>query len=342
MPNTEASALDRPIVFFGTEELSLLVLQKIVEAGYPIAAVVTKPDLHKGRGKKTIAPPVKVFAEEHGIDVWQPHKLSEITDKVTVIQPAVGVLVSFGRIIPQGTLDLFSPGVINIHPSLLPKYRGPSPIETAILNNDTETGVTIMQLSAAMDAGPLYVQKAINLNQYRDTHGVSHLKENLYTSLGLLGAELLIRSLPGIVSGDIIATEQDESKATYCQMITKQDGVIDWSKPAERITLEVDAYRGWPGSTTAISGIAVRIINGSAVYPVRKESNIPGTVFVDAFQLKQDGSDYPLLYVSAGSNTEGLQTYYQITRLQPAGKKEMSARDFINGYRHLLQDLFIA
>lgn len=336
------AAISRPIIFFGTEELSLLVLKKLVEAKYPIAAVVTKPDLVKGRGKQTIAPPVKTFAEENSIEVWQPAKLSEITDKVKALQPVVGVLVSFGRIIPQSTLDLFEPGIINIHPSLLPKYRGPSPVETTILHNDTKAGVTIMQLSAEMDAGPLYSQKSIDLNEYRDLHSASNLKENLYTSLGLLGAEMLIEALPGIISGEVPAVPQDDSRATYCRMITKQDGIIDWSKPVERIAAEIDAYRGWPGSTTEIAGIAVRITDGAMVYPVRQESSVPGTAFIDGEQLKsKDNHDYPLLYVTAGVDDQGLQTYYQITHLQPAGKKEMSARDFVNGYGHLLKDLFI-
>lgn len=334
--------ITRPIIFFGTEELSLLVLKKLVEAHYPIAAVVTKPDLIKGRGKKTIAPPVKTFAEEHNIEVWQPTKLSEITEKIKALQPVVGVLVSFGRIIPQSTLDLFDPGIINIHPSLLPKYRGPSPIETTILNNDAYTGVTIMLLSAEMDAGPLYAQKSIDLDEYRDLYGFSNLKENLYTSLGLLGVELLIEALPGIISGEVPAVPQDDSHATYCRMITKQDGIIDWQKPAERIGIEVDAYRGWPGSTTEIAGSTVRITDGTMVYPVRQESSVPGTAFIDGEQLKlKDNHDYPLLYVTAGLDDQGRQTYYQITHLQPAGKKEMSARDFINGYGHLLKDLFI-
>jgi len=336
------AAISRPIIFFGTEELSLLVLKKLIEAKYPIAAVVTKPDLTKGRGKKTIAPPVKTFAEEHDIEVWQPSKLSEITDKIKALQPVIGVLVSFGRIIPQSTLDQFDPGIINIHPSLLPRYRGPSPIETTILNNDAEAGVTIMKLSAEMDAGPIYAQKTIDLDKYRDLHGLSDVKENLYTSLGLLGVEMLIETLPGIISGEIPAVAQDDSQATYCHMITKQDGIIDWSKPVERIAAEITAYRGWPGSSTEIAGITVRIADGTMVYPVRQESSVPGTAFIDGEQLKlKDDQDYPLLYVTAGLDSRGLQTYYQITRLQPAGKKEMSARDFVNGYGHLLKDLFI-
>lgn len=336
----KAAATSRPIIFFGTEDLSLLVLKKLVEADLPIAAVVTKPDLQKGRGKKTIAPPVKLFAEQQGIEVWQPTKLSEITDNITALQPVVGVLVSFGRIIPQATLDLFDPGIINIHPSLLPKYRGPSPIETTILNNDDEAGVTIMQLTAEMDAGPLYAQKAIDLDEYRDTHSSSNLKEDLYTSLGLLGAELLIQTLPGIISGEVPAVRQDDSKATYCRLITKQDGHIDWHKPAEQIALEVEAYRGWPGSITEVNGLTVRITDGSVVYPVRQESSTSGTIFIDGEQLKhKNNHDYPLLYITAGKNAQGLQTYYEVTHLQPAGKKEMSARDFINGYGQLLKDL---
>ena len=141
------------IVFFGTEDFSLVALEALVEAGFPVEVVVTKPDMPKGRGHVLTEPLVKTFAKKHGIQVWQPAKLNDINDDIAKLNNPIGVLVSFGKIIPQKTLDLFTPGIINVHPSLLPKYRGPSPIEAAILMGDQETGVSIMRLSAQMDAG---------------------------------------------------------------------------------------------------------------------------------------------------------------------------------------------
>ena len=150
--------MSKTVVFFGTEDFSLTALQGLVTAGYTIAAVVTKPDSKRGRDQKLTPPSVKVFAHEQGIPVWQPTKLAEITADIQALGDVAGVLVSYGKIIPQATIDLFDPGIINVHPSLLPLYRGPSPIESAIKNGDTQTGATIMQLAAGMDSGPIYAQ----------------------------------------------------------------------------------------------------------------------------------------------------------------------------------------
>ena len=146
------------IAFFGTEDYSLDVLRALVDNNFSIACVITKPDSKRGRGHKLVEPPVKAFAKEHHIPVLQPQKVNEIAGYIKDLQPITGVLVAYGKIIPQSIIDLFYPGIINVHPSLLPKYRGPSPIESAIINRDNETGVSIMKLDAQMDAGPIYTQ----------------------------------------------------------------------------------------------------------------------------------------------------------------------------------------
>jgi methionyl-tRNA formyltransferase len=208
------------IIFFGTEEFSLTALTGLIEAGYNIAAVVTKPDSRRGRGHQLVAPSVKVVAEKHNIPVWQPEKLKDITDNIKALQPVTGVLVSYGKIIPQSTIDLFTPGIVNVHPSLLPKYRGPSPIESAILNGDDKTGVTIMQLSAAMDAGPIYTAKEYALTG-RET------QPELYHTLATIGTNLLLEVLPRILANDLQPTPQDDTQASYCQLLTKSDGQLD-------------------------------------------------------------------------------------------------------------------
>lgn len=160
------------IIFFGTEDNSLATLQRLVEHGFSVAAVITKPDAARGRGQKITEPPVKTYAKQHEIPVWQPDKLREIIDNIKNLQPIAGVLVSYGKIIPQSVIDLFEPGIINIHPSLLPRWRGPSPIEAAISHRDEKTGVTIMKLDARMDGGPIYAQEKIQLDQTETKPGI--------------------------------------------------------------------------------------------------------------------------------------------------------------------------
>ena len=237
---TTLSGIKQPIVFFGTEDHSLLVLKTLVDAGAPISAVVTKPDTPKGRGKKLTAPPVKQYAVGLGIKVWQPTKMQEIAVDIEKLDQPIGILVSFGKIIPQSVLDLFTPGIINIHPSLLPKYRGPSPIESAIANRDNKTGVTIMKLEAAMDAGPIYTQVPYALD-------FTETKPELYTTLFTLGANLLIAHLPEIISGAITPITQANAEASYCSLLTKADGLLDLTAltPGEA-EAHIRAYLGFP------------------------------------------------------------------------------------------------
>lgn len=241
------------IIFFGTEDFSLATLTGLIEADYTIAAVITKPDSKKGRGQKLTPSKVKILATQHNIPVWQPAKLKDVSEDIKALSPVTGVLVSFGKIIPQSTIDLFTPGIINVHPSLLPKYRGPSPIESAILHGDARTGVSIMQLSAKMDAGPVYTAKSYDLNG-------TETRPELYQMLATRGTDLLLEALPAIVSGKLQPTTQDEASATYCQLLQKEDGIL---KPdilsaieAER---QVRAYLNYPKSRYTILGHSIII-----------------------------------------------------------------------------------
>lgn len=211
------------ILFFGTEDFSLQSLRALVDAGFPIGAVITKPDAARGRRKIITKPAVKIYAQEHAISVLQPNKLRDITDDITSFNRPVGVLVSYGKIIPQAIIDLFYPGIINLHPSLLPQYRGPSPIEAAIRNRDRKTGVTLMQLSAAMDAGPIYAQVPYALD-------FTETQPELYDTLGKLGAQLLINTLPSIIDGTVKPEPQDDTQATYTQLLSRDDSLLDLSK----------------------------------------------------------------------------------------------------------------
>ena len=236
----------KPIVFFGTEHHSLVVLKALVGSGYSIAAVVTKPDSIKGRHKKLLPPAVKQFAVERKIPVWQPKNLRDIIDNIRQLGEPVGILASYGKIIPQSVLELFSPGIINLHPSLLPLYRGPSPIESAIANRDRKTGVTIIKLDQAMDAGPIYTQVPYALD-------FTETKPELYDILFSLGANLLVQILPRIVSGELQPTPQDDDLATYCSLLDKSESRLDLSHltPGEA-EARIRAHLGYPRSRVNI------------------------------------------------------------------------------------------
>jgi methionyl-tRNA formyltransferase len=212
--------------------------------------VATKPDSRGGRGQKTIVPEVKQIVDKHGIAVWQPEKVAEIDTKIANLKPTHGILVAYGKIIPQATIDLFPGGIINVHPSLLPKYRGPSPIESAILNGDSDTGVSIMRLSAGMDAGPIYAQVRIELDG-------SETRPQLYEQLAQSGADLLLERLPAIIEGWLTPKPQDDKLATYSRLLKKEDGWIDWTKPAETYEHQIRAFLGFPKSRTKLHGYEV-------------------------------------------------------------------------------------
>lgn len=301
------------IVFFGTEDFSLSTLKALVRNGYNIVAVVTKPDSKQGRGQKLTPPAVKVFAEQHNIAVWQPAALIDIAENIKSLESPAGVLVSYGKIIPQLIINLFNPGIINIHPSLLPHYRGPSPVESAIVNGDVQTGVSIMQLSASMDAGPVYVQRSIDLDGNEEI-------TQLYEILARTGIELLLSHLPSILSGTLQPTVQNNASATYCQLIKKTDGVIQWEQSAETVERQIRAYRIWPKTRTTI-GTSEVIITSAHIEPGMTSK--PGSI---ATCDEAAG----ILMINTG---EGLLA---IDSIQPIGKKEMPIKAFLAGYKSQL------
>jgi methionyl-tRNA formyltransferase len=249
------------IIFFGTEDFSLTALTGLIEAGYDIAAVVTKPDSKRGRGQVLTQPAVKILAERHNIPVWQPTNLLAISDNIRALQPVIGVLASFGKIVPESIIDLFTPGIINIHPSLLPKYRGPSPIESAIINGDHETGVSIMQLVRAMDAGPIYIRTVLPLTG-------SETQPELYHTLAIQGTTLLIDSLPRIIDGSLRPTPQVTTDATFSHLLTKADGLLTSSLTAVEAERRVRAYLTTPKARLA-HGDTQLIITKAHVSPTK-------------------------------------------------------------------------
>lgn len=228
-----------PLVFFGTEDFSARSLAALVDDGWPVSAVITKPDTKSGRGQKLTEPKVKSIAKSKDIKVLQPAKLTDIEDEIKAIDAPLGILVAYGKIIPKTVIDLFPRGIINVHPSLLPKYRGPAPVEAAILNADSETAVSLMHLTPGMDEGPVYVQKSVSLDGTEDRLGLNK-------KLSEIGAKMLVENLPGIIEGSLTPSPQDDSKATYTKLIHKEDGFTDWEEPADIIERKVRAFLGFP------------------------------------------------------------------------------------------------
>ena len=236
----------KKIVFFGTEDFSLVALKGLYEAGFEISAVITKPDSKRGRKQLLTAPAVKIYANEQGIRVIQPSKLKDHVGEIKQLGENIGVLVSYGKIVPNEIINLFNPGIINLHPSLLPKYRGPSPIESAIVSGDKTTGISIMKLTSSMDAGPIYKQVEYSLIG-------NETKTELYDKLAQLGTKTLIDTLPSIDDGSLVPVEQNENEAVYCQLLDKDSGLLNPLKlTADEAERMVRAYIGFPKTRLTI------------------------------------------------------------------------------------------
>lgn len=286
------------LVFFGTEDFSHESLEQLLRNKWSIEAVVTKPDSRSGRGKLPKQPRVKTLALKHNIAVFQPEKISEISDQIINIKPSHGVLVAYGKIIPQAFIDLFPGGIINLHPSLLPLYRGPAPIEAAIINGDSKTGVSLMELTAKMDAGPVYAQAEYKLKGNEN-------QISLYDGLAKFGAQFLCENLQQIINGLLKLKPQDDSKATYTKLLKKDDGLIDWNKPADLIERQIRAFLNYPKSTAILDG---------------------NRVIITKARVAQSTDDGLLVLPCHDSWLEILEL------VGPNGTK-MSGADYIRGYR---------
>jgi methionyl-tRNA formyltransferase len=293
------------IVFFGTPELARQFLHGLVQVPqFEVVGVVTQPDEPVGRKRILTPPPVKALALEHGIPVFQPTKLKDphFLKSLADLQADVGVVIAYGRILPENVLNAFPHGLLNVHPSLLPKYRGPSPIVAAIANGDADTGVSIIKLVPQMDAGPIMAQTRLAVSP-------QETQVSLTDKVIQLGVPLLLKTLEAYVHKQITPQEQDHSQAVFCQLLTRADGELDWSQPAEVLERQVRAYNPWPGTATA--GLKIfRVLISDKQLPV-------GEQLLEAHRM----------YI--GTSTQALE----ILELQPAGGKRMLAGDYIRGRR---------
>ncbi len=247
------------IIFMGTPEFGAIVLKALIKSGHKPFLVFTEPDKPVGRKQIITPPPVKALAEEYNIPVVQPEKVSQFADEIEKLKPSLIIIASFGQIIPKKILEIPKDGCLNVHPSILPKYRGPSPIQSAIINGDEKTGVTIMRVSEKIDAGPILSQKEIEIDP-KETY------ESLHDKLAEAGTKLLLEVLPNLSKGQVPFQLQDDSKATYTKILNRSDGEIDWKKSPEEIERQIRAFNPWPGTFTFCNGKRLKILKAEALY----------------------------------------------------------------------------
>ena len=299
----------------GTPAFAVPVMEALVSAGHEVAAAYSRPDRPSGRGRRTSPTPVKAAAEEMGILSCQPSSLKALSvqAELDALGPDVIVVAAYGLFLPGEVLDLPAHSCLNIHPSLLPKLRGPSPVSTAIVDGETTTGVTIMVMDEGVDTGPILAQREIPI-------GESETAEGLTARLFEMGARLLVEVLQDWAEGRIQASPQDESQATFTRLLSREDGRIDWSEGADRIARRVRGYTPWPGSHTYWDGRMLKIIAASP--GARPAADRPGRI--------AESSAGDRIDVSTGRGT------LRVSRLQLEGRRAASAREFLQGNGSIL------
>ncbi len=300
------------IVFMGTPEFAAPVLRGLIDEGYDVAAVYTRPDAPAGRGRALATSPVKQLAERHGLTVVQPRSLKkpETQDELRKFAPDAIVVAAYGLILPQAVLDIPRLGCVNVHASLLPKHRGAAPISASILAGDAFTGVSIMRMDACIDTGAVYSRLMIPILDW-DTTGT------LTERLSIIGSMALLDVLPQIGKGTIEAVPQPADDSSYAPMLTKEAGRIDWSKPALQIWRQVRAFQPWPGAYTTWEGKLVKLIE---TMPVATNSGAPPGTILEL----------------SGETPVGVETndgVLGIKKLQLEGKKPVTAGEFLRGAR---------
>jgi methionyl-tRNA formyltransferase len=301
------------VVFFGTPNFAVPFLDALIEDDkIEVAAVITQPDKPAGRGKALKPSPVKKAAEDHDINTHTPQSLKteDIRDVLRQYDAEVFIVVAYGQLIPEKILDMPPLGCVNVHPSLLPKYRGPAPMQAAIYHGDKETGVAIMKLDTGMDTGPLLDVLHVEIDP-------DETYPSLQKKIETLGPPFLIKTLKAYKDGAVEPTPQTETGASKTSLLSKSDGRIDWSRPAKAIEQKIRAYKPWPGTwATWRSGNGTRRLKIHDAEVVESVGSEPGTAVV-----QNDA-----LYVETGEGA------LKITTLQPENKPKMTAQDFLNGH----------
>lgn len=297
------------LVFCGTPRFAVPTLEALVHAGFPVRLVVTQPDKPRGRGLVLTPSPVKQSAVSLGLPITQPESIknnSEFRLQLASINPDAIIVVGYGRIIPQWMIDLTRLGNINLHASLLPKYRGAAPIQWAIARGETMTGVTTMRIDAGLDTGDILLQREIPI-------GANDTAETLAPALAALGAELIVETLRGLEAGRISARPQNDAQASLAPILKKEDGRIDFRLSAQEVRNRMRGFQPWPGVFTSFRGKNLHVWNAA----LSQRSLAAGELLADGDHL----------FVGCGEDA------LEILDVQLEGKKRMAARDFIHGYR---------
>ena len=298
------------LVFMGTPSFSVPVLEGLLEAGYEVLAVVTQPDRPVGRKKVMTPPPVKAAAVKYGLEVLQPEKISgsEEMARVIELQPDIIVTAAFGQFLPEKLLQAPKHGAVNVHASLLPKYRGGAPVHYALINGDKEAGVTIMEMVKKMDAGDIISQGSLAIEETDDVG-------TMFDKLSILGRDLLLETLPGYLAGDIQTQVQDEEKVTYSPNISREEERIDWNKTATEINNQIRGMHPWPVAYTLFEESRWKLYQASVSEETTNAE--PGTI------IEINKKDFS---IACGNGT-----ILVIKTIQPAGKGKLSAAEFLYG-----------
>ena len=300
------------IVFIGTSEFSAIILEGLIKNNLKPVLVVTAPDKPVGRKQKLTPPPAKITAQKYNISVLQPKAVLSINNQVLSIKPDLIIVASYGQILPREILDIPKYGCLNVHPSLLPKYRGASPIQNVILSSDKETGVTIFLMDELTDHGSIVVKEKIKISAKENN-------ETLHKKLARLAVKLLLKTIPDWVKGKIKPEVQDESKATFTKVLTRENGKIDWGKPAKEIERQVRAFYPWPGAFAFWQKgdklLRIKILKAK-IAETKDIKAMVGQIVLSSSQK------------IAVKCEEG---FLEIWELQPEGKSPMTAEDFLRG-----------
>ncbi len=304
------------LVFAGTTRFGIPTLEKLMSDGHELTFVITQPDKPVGRKQELSPSPIKAWAQSKNIRVLQPAKISEIENELREAQPDLLLVAAYGQIIPKSILEIPKHGSVNIHGSVLPKYRGASPIQAALINGDEETGITLIVMDEKMDHGPILATKTLTIEPNDNF-------QTLYRKLAEISAQICSEVLPRFTGGEIKPKEQDHNLATFTKIIKKDDAKIDWTQPAQNILNQIRALNPEPGTWTTLEGKYIKIQQAQILPEMRIE--LPGKLYRTGIGLAVKAQDQSLL----------------ITKIQPEGKNAMSGLDFLNGVKGLGSKFFI-